>query len=81
MFYRQNVIAGDRLYIEQGGGGGWGNPLERDPELVKEDVIDEYISVEAAEHNYGVIIKPTTHEIDYELTAANRKDVTRNKGV
>ncbi len=63
---------GDLFINFKGGGGGWGNPLERDPELVKEDVIDEYISVEAAESNYGVISNPTTLEIDYELTAIRR---------
>jgi N-methylhydantoinase B len=80
LFYRRNIVAGDRICIEQGGGGGWGNSLERDPELVKEDVLDEYISVEGAERNYGVIINPVTFEVDYELTAARRREMSENIG-
>jgi len=38
------------------GGGGWGDPLERDPERVKEDVRDEYVSIAAAERDYGVVV-------------------------
>ena len=36
------------------GGGGWGDPLERPIELVREDVLDEYVSAEQAEKVYGV---------------------------
>ena len=36
------------------GGGGWGDPLDRPIELVREDVLDEYVSVEQAERVYGV---------------------------
>ncbi|MGQ0621757.1 MAG: hydantoinase B/oxoprolinase family protein [Panacagrimonas sp.] len=39
------------------GGGGWGNPLEREPERVKRDVRDEYVSIEGAYRDYGVVIK------------------------
>jgi N-methylhydantoinase B len=38
------------------GGGGWGDPLERDPERVKVDVRDEYITIEGAARDYGVVI-------------------------
>lgn len=69
---------GDLFINFKGGGGGWGNPLERDPELVKEDVIDEYISVEGAERSYGVIINPDTMEIDYERTAARRREMSHD---
>ena len=40
-----------------GGGGGWGNPLERPIELVREDVLDGYVSVEQAERAYGVKVE------------------------
>jgi N-methylhydantoinase B len=39
------------------GGGGWGNPLERDPEMVQQDVMNGFISVKSAEEKYGVIIR------------------------
>src|SRR3954447_9732457 len=38
------------------GGGGWGKPMERDPEWVLRDVRDEYVSIEGARHDYGVAI-------------------------
>ncbi|HEY1777961.1 MAG TPA: hydantoinase B/oxoprolinase family protein [Solirubrobacteraceae bacterium] len=37
-------------------GGGWGEALERDPELVKRDVRDGYVSIEGAAHDYGVVV-------------------------
>ena len=39
------------------GGGGWGDPLDRLIELVREDVLDEYVSVEQAERAYGVKVE------------------------
>jgi N-methylhydantoinase B len=37
-------------------GGGWGDPWQRDPELVKRDVRDEYVTLEGAARDYGVVI-------------------------
>jgi N-methylhydantoinase B len=45
------------LRFETNGGGGWGNPLEREPERVLRDVRDEYVSVEAAREVYGVVVQ------------------------
>ena len=42
-----------RLYIQTSGGGGWGNPLERDKKALKCDVKDGLISQERAEKEYG----------------------------
>jgi N-methylhydantoinase B len=47
---------GAHFRYQTGGGGGWGNPFERDPERVKNDVRDEYVSVEGALRDYGVAI-------------------------
>ncbi len=38
------------------GGGGWGDPLQRDPERVKNDVRDEYVSIEGAAREFGVVV-------------------------
>jgi N-methylhydantoinase B len=38
------------------GGGGWGDPLRRDPDAVKRDVRDGYVSVEGARRDYGVVV-------------------------
>jgi len=55
---------GDRVTIDAPGGGGYGNPLERDPELVVNDVIEGYISIESAKKDYGVAIDPVTFEVN-----------------
>jgi len=59
---------GDVVTIDAPGGGGYGNPLERDPEMVLNDVIEGYVSIESAKNDYGVIIDPETLEIDWEET-------------
>jgi len=46
----------DALYVRWNGGGGMGDPLERDPAKVKQDLVDQAISVEAATQIYGVVI-------------------------
>ena len=59
---------GDVVTIDAPGGGGYGNPLEREPELVVDDVIEGYISIESAQKDYGVAIDPATLKIDIEGT-------------
>jgi N-methylhydantoinase B len=59
---------GDRVIIDAPGGGGYGNPYEREPEMVQQDVMEGYVSVEKAKQEYGVAIKPETGEIDVEQT-------------
>ena len=39
------------------GGGGWGNPLDRDPEQVRRDLRDEWISADAARNVFGIVVK------------------------
>ncbi|MBV9817389.1 MAG: hydantoinase B/oxoprolinase family protein [Solirubrobacterales bacterium] len=62
------------------GGGGWGNPFERDPERVKRDVRDGYVTIEGAERDYGVVITgdpdrdPEGLEIDSAATEAKRAE-------
>ena len=46
----------DVISFQQSGAGGYGDPLERDPRRVLEDVLDDYVSVEAARRDYGVVI-------------------------
>jgi len=47
----------DRVLLEPPGGGGYGDPRERDPELVLADVVDGYVSLEAARDLYGVAVE------------------------
>ncbi len=63
----QPIAKGDLLSIRTGGGGGYGNPLERDPERVLEDVLEELVSIEAAQELYGVVFEDEG-KVDYEAT-------------
>ena len=45
------------VLVHGGSGGGWGNPLERDPQRVRWDVIEELVSREAARATYGVVLR------------------------
>jgi len=54
--------SGSVVELRTGGGGGFGNPLERDPGRVQNDVRDGYVSLEAAERDYGVVLDPETLE-------------------
>jgi N-methylhydantoinase B len=67
--------AGEIVRIRTTGGGGWGDPLERDPDAVLRDVIDGKVSRRAAEHDYGVVLDGLDDEllcVDEERTAALR---------
>lgn len=59
---------GDIVTIDAPGGGGYGNPFERDPEMVLTDVKEGYVSIESARKDYGVAINPLTEEIDWDET-------------
>lgn len=59
---------GDVVTVDAPGGGGYGNPLARDPEMVLSDVTEGYVSLESAAADYGVIINPETLEIDWPGT-------------
>jgi len=59
---------GDVVTIDAPGGGGYGNPFERDPEMVLNDVIEGYVSIESAKNDYGVVINPAILEINWEET-------------
>jgi len=63
---------GTRLVLVSGGGGGYGDPLDREPELVLRDVLDGFTTLDEAREVYGVVIDPGTMRIDYEETKALR---------
>ena len=68
---------GDAFLIRSGGGGGYGDPLERPIEEVAEDVRQGYVSVEAAAELYGVVIDPETFAVDAAATASGGARRTR----
>jgi N-methylhydantoinase B/oxoprolinase/acetone carboxylase alpha subunit len=67
------LSAGEEYVIESGGGGGFGPPSERDPELVARDVELGYVSAEAARERYGVAIG-ADGGVDAAATAALREE-------
>jgi len=73
--------AHEKICYDYGGGGGWGDPLDRDPRAVLDDVLDEYVSVEGAERDYGVVLRGSledlTLEIDWEATERLRAERRR----
>lgn len=58
---------GESLIYNFGGGGGWGDPLLRDPQAVLEDVWDEYVSVEGAARDYGIVITGSVEAMDLAI--------------
>ncbi len=63
----------DIFRYEQAGGGGWGDPLKRDPARVLSDVRNEYVSATAARDEYGVVIDTRTWSFDEAQTRALRE--------
>jgi N-methylhydantoinase B len=70
------IIRGERVYGLDCGGGGYGNPKERDPERVREDVAEGWVSEEAAREIYGVAFLPERAgklQVDVAATKALRE--------
>ena len=68
---------GDVLRHVLAGAGGWGSPLERDPERVLDDVRNGKVSIRSAECDYAVAIDPESLEIDEERTRRHRSGSDR----
>ena len=67
-------ISQDRtLIMKLPGAGGSGDPHERDPALVLEDVLNDLVSIEQAETAYGVVIDPANQLVDLEATLKRRE--------
>ncbi len=63
---------GDVISFQQPGAGGYGPPWERDPQAVLRDVTEDYVSIEGARRDYGVVIDSTTMTVDEAATHAVR---------
>jgi N-methylhydantoinase B len=70
----ESMTPEDVLVNHSGGGGGWGDPFERDPAAVLADVLNEYVSLDAARDDYGVVIDPATMTVDAAATSASRAE-------
>lgn len=78
------IDEGDEFIRPSSGGGGFGDPLKRDPEAVVEDVKDEYVSVERAATDYGVVVDVVDpdlceYDIDHEATRSKRAHIRENR--
>src|SRR5262245_51833228 len=78
IFSNVPVGSGDYFTRCSAGGGGYGDPLEREPERVRDDVADGYVSLERARKDYGVVLRELNaelgrYEIDIDGTDSERK--------
>jgi len=78
------VSKGERFRRGTSGGGGYGDPLKRDSLLVLEDVVDDYVSLERARKDYGVVLNvvdrdTATYTIDEAATKKERALISRNR--
>lgn len=76
------VSAGEVIRIRTTGGGGWGDPLARDPAAVARDVLWDKVSIEGARDDYGVVIggTPDAPEVDHEATGDLRARLRAERG-
>ena len=71
--------AGDLVRIYTAGGGGWGDPLEREIHLVEKDVRGGFVSLKSARSEYGVVIDPETLKTDGPGSLVFRKDLRQGR--
>jgi N-methylhydantoinase B len=76
-----NVNAGEDWVAYCSGGGGYGDPLDRDPELVRDDARNRFVSLEAAREIYGVVLntEPELYGVDEEATERLRGELRKSK--
>ena len=63
---------GDVISFQQAGAGGYGDPLAREPARVLDDVLDDYVSIEAARAEYGVVITGEGFDLRVDEAATER---------
>ena len=72
--------AGDLVRVYTAGGGGWGDPLERDPAMVLDDYLDGFVSLDSARDSYGVVIGLDALNVDTDATLAERAAIRAGRG-
>ncbi len=73
--FDQVLEPGDAYIIRSGGGGGYGSPLEREPEKVERDVRQGYVTKASAEKHYGIVFRDGTLDVDIVRTQARREEM------
>lgn len=78
-FHGASVKEFDMVINRLGGGGGYGDPLDRDPEKVVEDVVNEATSLEVARKVYGVMLNAKTLKLDKQATEEERERIRKTR--
>ena len=71
---------GDQLHTFTAGGAGYGDPLDRDPGLVLQDLLDRRVSLSSALEDYGVVIDSTSQQVDQDATGQRRSQMAGDRG-
>jgi len=71
--------SGDTLRISWPGAGGWGDPLERDPEAVLWDVVEDKVGLKRARDVYGVAVDFGHRAIDWAETRRLREEMAQRR--
>ncbi len=81
-FGTEILMPGEKIVTQSTGGGGYGDPLKRDPERVRHKAREGWISVEKAREVYGVVLdtKPELYAVDYEATKNLREELRKKEG-
>ncbi|MEJ8857557.1 hydantoinase B/oxoprolinase family protein [Variovorax robiniae] len=73
--FMRTFLRGELYEAVLAGGGGWGDPLEREPAAVLEDVIDGKVTLEAAQRDYGVCLDAGGKHVDDDATETRRAEM------
>jgi N-methylhydantoinase B len=74
------IKRGDAFRHDLPGGGGWGDPLNREAARVLRDVRNGLVSLASARDDYGVVLDPATWTVDISATEARRAELALARG-
>jgi N-methylhydantoinase B len=74
-FVTEPILPGEACETRNSGGGGWGDPLNREPGRVREDVRNGFVSVARARDIYGVVIDAAGLNVDLAATQRRRAEL------
>lgn len=73
------ILTGDIVSFQCAGSGGFGDPLDRDPQRVLDDVMDGYVSADVARQVYGVVLRETGRGLDVDNNQTERQRAERRR--
>jgi N-methylhydantoinase B len=75
----KRLLAGEAYILRSGGGGGFGDPLERDLEAIARDLRGGYVTAAFAEHQYGVTLTDDGTALDHDATHRRRAALRQSR--